>query len=153
MKFSRADHSIHINIIWKPDVDLLTCSDMRQNCGQTQLKTLTEKKKTHDNICLHVVYPEDWEEHSDFDKILLDADMVGGGFLVLFRILSEILDWLQDEPWSDGAVFTIWPVLKATANATKNLIISQTLGLNCGSWPERGIRLLIDPALTFSWQN
>lgn len=114
---------------------------------------IDRKKQTHDNICLHVVYPEDWEEHTDFDKILLDADMVGGGFLVLFRILSEIPDWLPDEPWSDGAVFTIWPVLKAAANSTKNLIISQTLGLNCGSWPERGIRLLIDPALTFSWQN
>lgn len=59
--------------------------------------------------------------------------MVEGGFLVLFRTLSEILNWLLDEPWSDGAVFTIWPVLKAAANSAKNLIISQTLGLNCGS--------------------
>lgn len=77
------------------------------------------KKQTHDNTCLGVVYPEDWEEHSEFAKILLDADMVGGGFLVSFRTLSKILDWLLDEPWSDGAVFTIWPVLKPAANSTK----------------------------------
>lgn len=80
---------------------------MEANLGLESARDIGRKKTTRDNMCLHVVYPEDWEEHSDFDKIFLDADVVGVGFLVLFRTLSEILNRLLDEPWSDGAVFTI----------------------------------------------
>lgn len=54
-----------------------------------------KKQTTPGSIRLRVVYPAVWEEHLDLDEILLDADMEsggGGGSLVLFQTLGEILD-------------------------------------------------------------